>query len=351
MDTRTFDYAVFIGRIQPLHSKHLEHIRRGLSVAKNLILFIGSSHCSRSIQNPFSFQEREQMVRSCLSIEENARTIIVPSRDRIYNDNEWLTAIQNSVFEITDGQGSVVLLGTRKDESSFYLDLFPRWQKNLELRPKQSLNATDIRKAFFSGVDTFSEAIASDLKDKIPAPVLAFLETFSKTPAYAYLCDEYANVCAIKAKWASAPYEPTFITTDAVCVSAGHVLMVRRKHQPGKGMLALPGGYLQSGKRIFDSAIEELKEETRIKIPREDLKRMFVADGVFDHPGRSPRGRIVTHAFLFDIPSTGHLPEVRGGDDAERAVWVALSDLYRKEEEVFEDHLSIVDSMLGKLKR
>jgi bifunctional NMN adenylyltransferase/nudix hydrolase len=63
---------------------------------------------------------------------------------------------------------------------------------------------------------------------------------------------------------------------------------------------------------------------------------------VFDYPERSVRGRTVTHAFHFDL-GLGHLPEVRGGDDAEAAHWMPLSDALGKPELFFEDHHAIIE--------
>jgi bifunctional NMN adenylyltransferase/nudix hydrolase len=64
---------------------------------------------------------------------------------------------------------------------------------------------------------------------------------------------------------------------------------------------------------------------------------------VFDHPDRSLRGRIITHAFLFRLPERRELFSVTGGDDARSANWHRLGDL--RPEQFFEDHWSIINLM------
>lgn len=53
--------------------------------------------------------------------------------------------------------------------------------------------------------------------------------------------------------WEGAPYPPTFVTVDAVAVHSGHLLMVARGSQPGKGLWALPGGFVHGNERLMDA--------------------------------------------------------------------------------------------------
>jgi bifunctional NMN adenylyltransferase/nudix hydrolase len=156
------------------------------------------------------------------------------------------------------------------------------------------------------------------------------------------LYDEYRHVIDYKAMWSSAPFPPMFVTTDAVVIKSGHVLVVRRRGQPGKGLLALPGGFLREDEKVVDGCIRELKEETRIGIPKDELMKRIKGQKVFDHPSRSLRGRTITHAFEIDL-GAGALPKVKGDDDAEKAFWMPLRDVMRCEEEFFEDHFHIIN--------
>jgi bifunctional NMN adenylyltransferase/nudix hydrolase len=71
---------------------------------------------------------------------------------------------------------------------------------------------------------------------------------------------------------------------------------------------------------------------------------------VFDHPGRSLRGRTITHAFLFDLDRADKkpgLPRVKGADDAVEAKWIPIAELLKMSDQIFEDHLSIIRTVLG----
>ena len=67
---------------------------------------------------------------------------------------------------------------------------------------------------------------------------------------------------------------------------------------------------------------------------------------VFDHPHRSPRGRLVTNAFYFNF-GTMRLTDVHGADDAKQAKWVPIEELPQLEGKMFEDHAAIIDRFVG----
>ena len=66
---------------------------------------------------------------------------------------------------------------------------------------------------------------------------------------------------------------------------------------------------------------------------------------VFDFPGRSLRGRTITHAFHIKLTHK-ELPEVRGGDDAQEAFWMPFAEVFQLENEFFEDHAHIIQSFI-----
>ena len=174
------------------------------------------------------------------------------------------------------------------------------------------------------------------------------MKAFMMSPAYEQLVREQEFQIAHDKMWEGAPYTPTFITVDAVVIQSGHVLLVRRRSEPGRNLFAIPGGYLNPGERIVDGAIRELREETKIKVPAPVLKGSIKSSEVFDKPDRSLRGRIVTHAFLIELPP-GDLPKVKGSDDADKAKWVPLSVFNKMRDQMFEDHFLIIQQMIGEL--
>jgi bifunctional NMN adenylyltransferase/nudix hydrolase len=122
--------------------------------------------------------------------------------------------------------------------------------------------------------------------------------------------------------------------------------MIKRRAEPGKGLWALPRGYVnaRTNMSLEDAAIRELREETQIKVPAPVLRGSIVRSKVFDAVDRSPRGRIITHCFFIQLPD-GELPKVKGSDDAEKARWVPIAEV--RSEECFEDHFEIISHFVG----
>lgn len=169
-----------------------------------------------------------------------------------------------------------------------------------------------------------------------------------ETDTYEYLSGEYSFYEKYKADWAHAPYAPTFVTVDGVVVQSGHLLLVRRRAYPGKGLWALPGGFLDQSEGVKEGVIRELREETKLKVPTAVLKGSIKDSKVFDHPNRSLRGRTITHAHLIEL-NPGPLPPVKGGDDADKARWFPLEEVLTMEGQLFEDHFSIINYFIGRV--
>lgn len=347
-----YDYLVFIGRFEPFHNAHQTIVRNALKLSRKVVVLIGSTGKPRTVKNPWNLPERTVMVRHCFSDQENARIEIAGIHDHPYSDQAWAAEVQRAVGGITGGDDSRTgIVGHIKDDSTYYLKMFPQW-KLVEVQNFAGLSATDIRAYFFAasrseGKETYvsSKGNTMLIQSAVPAPVFEFLESFRKTPHYAPLVQETHFIDAYRSQFAGLKYPVQFITTDAVVVHSGHILLVQRKAAPGKGLWALPGGFVGERERIEDACLRELVEETRLKLPEKVLRGSIKAEEVFDDPDRSLRGRTVTRAYYFEFPA-GELPPVRGGDDAEKAKWVPLAQFEQMEEHLFEDHYHIAKYFL-----
>lgn len=346
-----FDYLVFIGRFEPFHIGHAAVARHALSKAKKLIFLIGSADTPRSIRNPWTVAERSVMIRAALD-DSADRLITLPLRDHLYNEAQWVATVQRKVNEAIREDGGpadsrIGLIGQEKDASSYYLQEFPQWPL-VDVRHTETLSATELRRYLFEAGKLDFHGGLLMLRSNVPGPVFEMLEAFRKNGgAFEQLLNEYRFIEDYRAGWSAAPYAPTFVTTDAVVVHSGHVLLVRRRSEPGKGLWALPGGFIKPDETILTSCLRELREETRLKIPVPVLRGSLKNQHVFDHPDRSLRGRTITHAFHFDFP-TGELPPVKGSDDAEKARWFPVSEALEMGPQLFEDHLYILEFFLGR---
>jgi bifunctional NMN adenylyltransferase/nudix hydrolase len=260
--------------------------------------------------------------------------------------------VQRTVAEAVKADGGAAdarigLVGKDKDASSYYLQEFPQWDL-LDVRHTETLSATELRRYLFEANQLNSHGGLMLIRANVPGPVFDMLDAFRKnSPAFKQLVAEHQFIDTYRAAWADAPYPPTFVTTDAVVVHSGHVLLVRRRAEPGKGLWALPGGFVGQGEGLLESCLRELREETRLKIPVPVLKGSIKGEQVFDHPERSQRGRTITHAYHFEFPA-GELPEVRGGDDADKARWIPVSEALEMSPQLYEDHLHILEFFLGR---
>lgn len=373
--------TVYIGRFSPFHKGHAEIIERALKLSKYVLVIIGSAKQPRTIKNPWSASERQQMItdwhRDLVNTQrgddgrlvwnsyerEEPRLMFAHQQDRPYSNQRWLSEVQQHVTEANFASGDVWLTGSDRDASTFYLKEFPSFKLDLveqNLAVSKSLTATSIRDLYFGSRLTEGRPLGVNEVDSInkvflPPTAFEFLSKFRETDAYAELVNEYNFQVEHDKRWAVAPYPPIFSTVDAVVVQTGHVLLIKRRYAPGRGLWALPGGYLNPGEWMLDGAIRELKEETKIDLPVPVIRGSLEDDMVFDAPGRSLRGRIVTRAFLFQLPDfvvDGRvvLPKLRGGDDAAKARWFPLSEVAEMSENLFEDHHAIIETMVARLK-
>jgi len=136
----------------------------------------------------------------------------------------------------------------------------------------------------------------------------------------------------------TSSYPRPMLTVDVVALTGGsvpHLLLVQRAHPPFAGEWALPGGFVDEGERVAHAAARELAEETGLK-----LRSLWLL-GVYDTPGRDPRGWTVSITYLAPVPAQ---TPVTGGDDAREACWFPADTLPK----LAFDHATIVgDALVG----
>lgn len=91
--------ALFIGRFQPFHLGHLKVIKWILEIYDKIIIVIGSSQESNTDKNPFTAEERKEMINNTLKVEniENYEIIGIPD---VNDDDTWVkTVLEKASFE------------------------------------------------------------------------------------------------------------------------------------------------------------------------------------------------------------------------------------------------------------
>ena len=102
------------------------------------------------------------------------------------------------------------------------------------------------------------------------------------------------------------------IITDA----AGRLLLIKRGHEPGKGLWSIPGGRVEPGETDDQAVIREVREET----------------GLVVRPGRligavrrvAPGGAVLD---IRDYAATVTGGTLAAGDDADAARWAGRAEL------------------------
>ena len=113
------------------------------------------------------------------------------------------------------------------------------------------------------------------------------------------------------------------VTVDAVVFTVtgntAKLLLIKRKNDPFKGKWAIPGGFIGMDEDLDDAVARELAEETGLT--GVNLEQLHT----FGKPGRDPRGRQITIAYMGIISKP--TPSLKSGDDAEDAKWFDINSL------------------------
>jgi bifunctional NMN adenylyltransferase/nudix hydrolase len=343
------DATVVIGRFSPYTVTQHAALLNALQQPGQIAIVIGSAYHARTPRDPFTWQERQAMIELCLPEGAPGRMRFVPVRD-YYDDERWAHAVKRAVEAMLPGTRRPQLVPTSTQSLDCYSQWLPDWP---QLEPEgPAVDDRALLRVLLAGDEASEQGIAprrhpvetalAVVAPMLPPEMIGYLRAWAKLPHYEEMVAEQRSNDAESAKWHGAPYEPIFSTVDSVVRASDHVLLVRRKHRPGKGLWALPGGFLDPRERLLTSAIRELHEETAIGVPAATFKRRLKDVVVFDHPDRALRARTVTHAHYFELQDE-RLPQVHGSDDAATAEWLPIARLPGMEEAFFEDHFHILD--------
>jgi nicotinamide-nucleotide adenylyltransferase len=135
--------ALIIGRFQPFHNGHLLLIQQLADQYDELIIGVGSSQYHDTAENPFSFQERLQMINESLHAVSIHNYRVVPIPD-IHDPLRWVEHVCTLVsnFDVVIANNPV----TRKlfSEKGYVVKGTKYFQRKLysgkEIRKKMMLN-------------------------------------------------------------------------------------------------------------------------------------------------------------------------------------------------------------------
>ncbi|MBU6160474.1 MAG: NUDIX domain-containing protein [Myxococcales bacterium] len=364
--------GIVIGRFQPVHHGHmLDVLTPAYRESDHLLILLGSANRAPSPRNPFDPATRYRLIQEAL-VDAGYPEAVTSSPSKVqfrelddfsYSDSLWVAQVQRLVTEYQDAlriayqrDVDVVIYATDKDSSTYYIRMFPQWGLRLgEPNRVDHYSASVVRNSLFSGTSAWETLV--------PDRVAAFLREWIESPEGQWnrkeheFYEKYRQPYDDFRKQVGHGYIAN--TCDAVVWHKGRILLVKRAFHPGKGLWALPGGYLNENELPLDGAMRECREETRFRL----RPSWCFAERVYANPGRSLKGRTITHGFGFRVPDvvdleegsaelTAALQAIRGDSDASGAAWVPIHDIVSRPEfrrGMFEDHWDIVNDMLKSL--
>lgn len=315
--------AILIGRFQPFHNAHLELTRFGLKNAEKLFIIVGSANSAPTVKNPWSAETRQRLITLSLTREEKKRITFFHAKD--YKDNEvWETAIKNTLEKVipNDLDDETILIGHRKDTSSFYLDSFPKWEFLEAGKGSNECDATLVRSALFNDDFAF-------IKNNVPEPVFDFLFEFSKTEDFYRLQNEFLFENGNK------QVQNGCESVSIVLTKASHILLCKRSVEPGLGLFALPSFE-------FGGKIHSLADLVTYNL------RYNVFENFTNHELLSAIKSKRANSMFFALSGNGALPKIKRDFVDSGMFWLELRELFSSEHKFFDDHFHIAFDHLVK---
>lgn len=267
--------AIVIGRFQGLHYAHQKIIETALHVAPNVIIMIGSINQPRTPRNPFTFEERRELILCNLQHIPNIqnRLIFIGLEDDLYNDNKWRLNFFEKLNVLKIDITKSIIVGSNKDSSSDFLKTLakdiPLHLIDVEKTKDKTLyNATSIRKWLFVS----NEDVSICQKFGASQKTIDWLLFFKQKNANEFidLSVQFAYFQEYKRKLKNYPI--ICQATDAVVTKGNKILLITRGHYPGKNLLALPGGFVEENLTLETNCLKELQEETNMNISYDALR-------------------------------------------------------------------------------
>jgi len=376
MNTKTKDVGIFIGRFQPAHEEHMNIIGNMIKENDHSFILIGDSQ-KLTVRDPFTYDERVSIIKEYFSaalpnhkgwadkslgrMEDDVEKLSFARIMDIPGDNSaWVTNVKFTVknlvkkhFEISKTNHFIVnvkLYGYNKDESSFYLSLFPEWHRmGSTIIKNPEVSSTRIRDELYLGIinnTPFMEMSKTGFEGIARKEVISriLLKVSMASPRFKNLAEDWNYYKKYINESLAYKHKPMHATADAAVICNSHVLLIKRGKTPGKGLYALPGGFVEQGEPVLTAALRELKEETGLGHDLLTLTNVIV----MDNPQRSLRGRVISHVHVFNAICVAHeLLDVKAADDAEEAIWVHTKEALRMDKGAFfEDHYNIIENIM-----
>ena len=148
------------------------------------------------------------------------------------------------------------------------------------------------------------------------------LDKFQYCPVCGSSHFEINNIKSKKCKDCGFTYylNPSSATVALIINEKGELLVVRRKNEPAKGTLDLPGGFVDMDETGEEGVAREVKEETGLDATK--VSYLFSIPNLYLYSG------FMVHTLdMFYRVKVKDLSHVKAMDDAEAYYWIPLDKL------------------------
>jgi len=310
------NYALFIGRFQPFHNGHLTSIRYGLSVSERIIIAIGGYQLASSPFDPWSALDRKKMILKSLTPEERKKVQFILLRDRLYDEELWKENLTTEIHFLTKKNSKIVIIGHIKDQTSYYLNIFPQWNF-IETGNFDNINGTDIRRLFFQNKTITTR--------DVPQIVLDFLLKFKMTNSFKSLQNQF-NKYNLQDKFNADGLLSSLNLKDSILLRVGSYILLKKSKLPYEKL---------------SYVLPELKD---VKIKRSTSQQAQKTEHHFytsKYDGENKDGRTVhyykfPHQFIFSLKRLNKL----------KYAWMLMDDLFLNEPKMRADTYQIIHSLV-----
>lgn len=115
--------------------------------------------------------------------------------------------------------------------------------------------------------------------------------------------------------------ERPLVGVGVILVKDRQILLVKRGHEPNKGMWSIPGGLIKLGETAEEAAIREVREETGLEVS------IGAVAGVFNVIIKDSDSKIKYHYVIIDYFGEVVGGMLRPGTDVTDARWFWLDEI------------------------
>lgn len=118
---------------------------------------------------------------------------------------------------------------------------------------------------------------------------------------------------------------PSSATAAFILNERGQLLVERRKEEPGRGTLDLPGGFCDTAESLEEGLAREILEETGLRL-KSTPEYLFSIPNNYRYSGAD----VPTLDAFFLLRVAGDVQAV-AGDDAAELMWIAIADIHTEQ--------------------